>query len=91
MDYEEFKRNVGKAGLSLKEFASLIKANPNSITNLANKEERIPKNLAIISSLLGELVDKGIDYNPLFEKMNLEKQKPRRTDKKDLYFVNKDK
>ena len=91
MNYEEFKRNVGKSGLSLREFALLIKASPNSITNLAKKEDKIPKNLAIISALLGELVDKGISYEPLFEKMDLEKQKPRRTDKNDVYFVKKEK
>ncbi len=76
MNYNEFKRNIGKAGLSLKEFAVLIKASPNSITNLASKEV-MPKNLAIISVLLGELVDNDIEYRHLFEKMDLIKQKAR--------------
>ena len=76
MNYNEFKRNIGKAGLNLKEFALLIKASPNSITNLANRDT-IPKNLAIISVLLGELVDNNIEYKHLFEKMDLTKQKAR--------------
>lgn len=76
MDYEEFTRNVRKAGLTLKEFAHLIKTNPNSITNLSKKEQ-MPKNLAIIAVLLGEMVDKGLEYKGLFEKMNLEPQKAR--------------
>lgn len=76
MNYEEFTRNIGKAGLTIKEFATLIKANPNSLTNLS-KKETIPKNLAIIVVLLGELVDKGLEYKHLFEKMDLEHQKPR--------------
>jgi len=76
MDYEEFTRNVRKAGLTLKEFAHLIKTNPNSITNLSKKEQ-MPKNLAIIAVLLGEMVDKGLEYKSLFEKMNLEPQKAR--------------
>lgn len=76
MNYEEFTRNIGKAGLTIKEFAILIKANPNSLTNLS-KKETVPKNLAIIVVLLGELVDKGLEYKYLFEKMDLEPQKAR--------------
>lgn len=75
MDYDELVRNIGKASLTIKEFAKLIKANPNSITNLSNK--KVPKNLAIIAVLLGELVNKKIDYKPLFKKMDLEPQKAR--------------
>jgi DNA-binding CsgD family transcriptional regulator len=33
MPYEEFQRLMGKAGLSIKEFATLLDMNPNSITN----------------------------------------------------------
>lgn len=76
MDYTELKRNVGKAGLSMKEFAKLIKANTSSITNLATKES-VPKHLAIIATLLGEMADKGVEYKHLFEKMDLEPQKAR--------------
>ena len=76
MKYEEFTRNIGKAGLTIKEFAELIKANPNSMTNLATKKS-VPKNLAVIVVLLGELVDKGLEYKHLFEKMDLEPQKAR--------------
>ena len=76
MNYSELVRNIGKTGLSIKEFADLIKSNPNSITNLSKKEQ-IPKQLAIIAVLLGELVDKKIDYKPLFEHMDLEPHKPR--------------
>jgi len=76
MNYGELKRNVGKAGLNMREFAELIKANTNSITNLATKES-VPKHLAIIATLLGEMVDKSVEYKHLFEKMDLEPQKAR--------------
>ena len=33
MPYEEFHRLIGKAGLSIKEFAELLGMRPNSITN----------------------------------------------------------
>lgn len=76
MDYGEFTRNIAKAGLSIKEFAYLIKTNPNSITNLS-KKKLMPKNLSIIAVLLGEMKDKGVGYNHLFDKMILQPQKPR--------------
>mgnify|MGYP003486557700 FL=1 len=79
MNYDELIRNIGKAGLSVKEFAILLKANPNSITNL-KKKESVPKNLGIIAVLLGEMVDKGLDYKHLFEKLNLNGQKRRRSE-----------
>jgi len=76
MDYSEFTRNIKKTGLTLREFAHLIKTNPNSITNLS-KSKKVPKNLAIIAVLLGEIADKEIEYEHLFEKMDLQPQKPR--------------
>lgn len=90
MDYVEFVRNIGKSGLNIKEFAHLIKAKPNSLTNLKTKDV-IPKNLAIIAVLLGELVDKKIPYIQLFEDLEIQEQKARReTDDKTL-FKKKDK
>ena len=89
MNYYELIRNIRKAGLSVKEFAILLKANPNSITNL-KKKESVPKNLGIIAVLLGEMVDKGLDYKHLFEKLNLNGQKRRRSEEdKDLLFKKK--
>lgn len=90
MVYEELTRNIGKAGLSIKEFAELIKVNPNSITNLKNKES-VPKNLAIIAVLLGELVDKKIPYKHLLEDMDIQEQKARRDSKDKTLFKKKKK
>lgn len=77
MNYDELIRNIGKAGLTVKEFAILLKANPNSITNLKNKDY-VPKNLGIIAVLLGEMVDKSVEYKHLFERLDLQEQKARR-------------
>ena len=92
MNYDELIRNIGKAGLNVKEFAILLKANPNSITNLKNKDY-VPKNLAIIAVLLGEMVDKGLEYKHLFEKLDIQEQKRRRSeeDKKILFKKKEDK
>ena len=88
MNYDELIRNIGKAGLSIKEFAILLKVNPNSITNL-KKKESVPKKLGIIAVLLGEIVDKGLDYKHLFEKLELEEQKARRKSDDETLFRKK--
>lgn len=88
MNYEELTRNIAKAGLDIKEFAELIKANPNSITNLKSKE-KMPKNIAVIAVLLGEMVDKGLEYKHLFGKLDLEEQKARRKSDDDTLFKKK--
>lgn len=90
MNYEELTRNITKAGLDIKEFAELIKANPNSITNLKSKE-KMPKNIAVIAVLLGEIVDKGLEYKYLFEKLDLEEQKARRKSDDETLFKRKTK
>lgn len=61
MDYEELTRNIAKAGLDIKEFAELIKANPNSITNLKSKK-KVPKNIGIIAVLLGEMKEAKLPF-----------------------------
>jgi len=90
MNYNELVRNIGKAGLNVKEFAELIKANPNSITNL-KKKGNIPKNLGIIAVLLGELVEHKIPYERLFDDLDLQEQKARReSDDKTLFKAKKE-
>lgn len=90
MNYEELTRNIAKAGLDIKQFAELIRANPNSITNLKSKE-KIPKNIVVIAVLLGEMADKGLEYKYLFEKLDLEEQKARRKSDDETLFKKKEK
>lgn len=67
----EFKRNVGKAGLSITEFSLLIKSSPQSVSNYA-RINKVPKHLAIIATLLGEMAEKNMDFEHLFEKMDID-------------------
>src|SRR3989344_2459701 len=60
MNYIEFQRQLGKAGLNIREFASLVKMNSNSVTNCAQRGE-VPSHLAVIASLMGEMADHQID------------------------------
>ncbi len=60
MTYQEFQIELIKIGLTIKELATLIGMNPNSITNYKSKEI-IPLNLAITVSLISSLKSNGID------------------------------
>ena len=68
MPYEEFQRLMGKAGLSIKEFAALVDMNPNSITNY-KKIGKVPTHLAALIYLLSNMKDEGVDFYPVFEKI----------------------
>ena len=68
MPYEEFQRLMGKAGLSIKEFAALLDMKPNSITNYS-KQGVVPTHIAVIVALISTMKDEGLDFYPIFEKV----------------------
>lgn len=76
MTYDEFKRQLGKSGLSIKAFAELIKQNPVSITNHASKGE-VPPHMAIIVTLMGEMAENGLDIRSALSRVEFEAAKPR--------------
>lgn len=76
MTYEEFRRQVGKAGLTVKDFAKLIKQTPNSITN-HSAEGEVPSHLAIIAALMGDMAEAGVDFRATLGKIEYEPSKPR--------------
>lgn len=68
MPYTEFQRLIGKAGLSIKEFAALLDIKPNSITNYS-KQGVVPTHIAVIVALISTMKDEGLDFYPIFEKI----------------------
>lgn len=76
MRYEEFKRQLGKAGLTIAEFAELVKLNRKSISNYS-KHGDIPSHLAVIITLLAEMAERKIDFRPILLKLQIEVNKPR--------------
>ena len=68
MPYTEFQRLIGKAGLSIKEFAALLDMKPNSITNYS-KQGVVPTHIAVIVALISTMKDEGVDFYPIFEKI----------------------
>lgn len=76
MTYEEFLRQLGKAGLTVREFAKLVRMNRVSISNNAKKRQ-VPSHLAVIACLLGEMGENGIDYREVLSQIDIEPRKAR--------------
>ncbi|WP_029969423.1 hypothetical protein [Paraburkholderia graminis] len=76
MTYAEFQRHVGKAGLTIKSFAELIRMNRISLSNYA-KQGDVPSHLAVIATLLGEMAERGIDYRSVLSRIEIVPKKPR--------------
>jgi hypothetical protein len=76
MTYEEFRRQLCKAGLTVKGFADIIKQSPNSISNHSRYGE-VPPHLAIIAALMGDMADSGMDFRSTLSRIHFEPSKPR--------------
>jgi hypothetical protein len=76
MTYGEFQRQLGKAGITAREFADLIRMNRNSVTNCSQKGE-VPSHLAVIVSLMGEMAEHRVDFRNVLGKVEIEPKKPR--------------
>ena len=61
MTYYEFKRHLGKAGLTVNEFAALLHLRPSSVSNYA-KKVAVPQTHAVIAVALGDAADRGVDF-----------------------------
>ena len=76
MTYEEFHRQIGKAGLTIRQFAELVKMNRISVSNYGKKGE-VPSHLAVIAALLGEMAEQKIDYRAVLSGIDIVPKKPR--------------
>lgn len=76
MTYVEFQRQIGKAGLTIRQFAELVKMNRISLSNYGKKGE-VPSHLAVIAALLGEMAERKIDYREVLSKIDIAPKKPR--------------
>lgn len=74
--YDQFLRQLGKAGLNVRSFAELIKMNRNSVSNYAQRGE-VPAHLAVIAVLMGEMAEHGVDFRGVLNKLDIGSKKPR--------------
>lgn len=76
MTYEEFRRQLGKAGLTNKAFAELVKINRNSIANY-KKDGDVPAHWAIVALLMGVMADHRLDFKAALSGIEIEAKKTR--------------
>ena len=74
MIYTEFKRHLGKAGITVDGFASLLGVRPNSVSNHA-KRSAVPVSYAVMAVLLGDAADRGIDCPKLLARYGIRQAK----------------
>jgi hypothetical protein len=70
MTYQEFRRHLGKAGLSVNEFAALVQVLPNSVSNYSKKPE-VPRGYALLAVLLGDAADRGINFREVLARFGV--------------------
>jgi len=76
MTYDEFRAELKGAKLSLREFAALLKLNPNSLTNY-KATGSVPDHIALIAVLIRELVRRGIEYRRAIKRVGVKPKAPR--------------
>lgn len=88
LEYDQFKRHLHKAGLSLQDFARLIDVQPASVSN-HKKAGFVPKHYAVAAVLLGHLGDEHVDFRALLKKHGVvfEVPKPERNPSTQLKLI----
>jgi hypothetical protein len=70
MEYEEFERQVNKAGLTVSEFADMVKMRRNSITNYSARGG-VPTHWAVVAVLIGEMKENSLDFKELIDNIEI--------------------
>ena len=76
MLYADFLSELERAGLTVREFASLVQMHPNSVSNYASSGE-VPTHLAVIAALISELHKHGVGHQAVFGRLHLSAKRPR--------------
>lgn len=76
MGYEEFRRHLGKAGLTVREFAALMQLNTNSISNYASTD-RVPSHHAVAVALMSELAEHKLDFRAVINRLEVRPKRVR--------------
>ena len=70
MDYTEFKRHLGKAGLSVNQFAGYLGIKPSAVSNHC-KDSNVPRGYAIAVVLMGDARDRGADFETTLRRFGI--------------------
>lgn len=75
MTYDEFRRQIGKAGLTIHAFADLVKMNRISLSNY--KHGDVPSHLAVMVTLMGAMAEGQTDFRSALSNTEISPKKPR--------------
>lgn len=70
MDYGEFRRHLGKAGLTVNAFAGYMGVTPTSVSNYASRGQ-VPRSYAMLAVLMGDAADRGADFAAVLRRFAL--------------------
>lgn len=79
MKYGEFRRHLGKAGLTVNQFAAYLGVRPASVSNYSTAGT-VPQTYAILAVLMGDAADRGVSIPQLLGRFDVV---PLVSDKKD--------
>ena len=66
MNYEELLRNIGKSGLTIRDFAEILGMNRVSISNLSKRRSACA--FGDHCRPYGEMAEHGVDFRPVIAK-----------------------
>lgn len=70
MIYSEFRRHLGKAGITINDFAAYLCVRPSSVSNYA-KTGVVPRTYAMLVVLMGEAVDRGVPVSDVLARYGI--------------------
>lgn len=76
MQYEDFKRQLARAGLNVTEFAALLGRSPESVMNYGQRGT-VPDHIALAAVLMAELADAGRDFRPAVLRLGISRKRAR--------------
>lgn len=70
MKYQEFRRHLGKAGMTVNQFAEFLAITATSVSNYARKES-VPRSHACLAILMGDAGDRGVDFRAVLARYGM--------------------
>lgn len=90
LNYSEFRRHLGKTGITINDFAAYLCVRPSSVSNYA-KAGKVPRTYAMLAVLMGEAVDRGVPVADVLARYGIVQQPTEKGNVRqfDMFRVNK--
>ncbi len=74
MRYDEFKNELARAGLTVREFAEHIGVSAATVSNYASRV-KVPLHFAVVVTLMAEMKQSGLDFGSALSHIERNKQR----------------